>query len=155
MVNPWIEHVKNYAKDHNLSYSNALREAKTSYKTKMTGGRRDPSYIVRAIYGKNRTKFDVGRIRNPSKHLTTMFEKKKRTPETKTVGNPPNKYLANAIASKNNFASKKPDSQQNTLTRIKTLYYCIVNNIGSTKQINDAKKIIEKGRRAKAARAWK
>ena len=80
MVNPWIEHVKKYAKDHNLSYRNALSEAKTSYKTKMTGGQRDPSSIVRAIYGNNRKKFDVNKVHNPSKHLTNMFNKKVKKP---------------------------------------------------------------------------
>ncbi len=74
MPNPWIEHVKNYAKDHNLSYKDALKEAKSSYKTDIAGGARDPSAVVRAIYGKNRKKFNIDRVQNPSKHLLTTFE---------------------------------------------------------------------------------
>ena len=31
MVNPWIEHVKQYAKDNNVSYGCAISEAKASY----------------------------------------------------------------------------------------------------------------------------
>ena len=29
--NPWIEHVKNYAKLHNLKYGDAMKKAKQSY----------------------------------------------------------------------------------------------------------------------------
>ena len=31
MVNPWVEHVKKYAKDNNISYMCAITEAKESY----------------------------------------------------------------------------------------------------------------------------
>jgi hypothetical protein len=30
-MNPWVSHVKKYALDHNLSYKEALKEAKDSY----------------------------------------------------------------------------------------------------------------------------
>jgi hypothetical protein len=30
--NPWITHVKNYAKENNISYACAISEAKNSYK---------------------------------------------------------------------------------------------------------------------------
>jgi hypothetical protein len=30
-MNPWVSHVKKYALDHNLSYKDALKEAKDSY----------------------------------------------------------------------------------------------------------------------------
>ena len=30
--NPWIQHVKNYAKEKNISYACAISEAKTTYK---------------------------------------------------------------------------------------------------------------------------
>ena len=35
MTNPWVEHCKKYAKDHNISYKEALKQAKSSY-TKTT-----------------------------------------------------------------------------------------------------------------------
>ena len=37
-ANPWIEHVKAYAKEHNISYRDAIKESKSSYKP-MTGGK--------------------------------------------------------------------------------------------------------------------
>ena len=36
MTNPWITHVKAYAKKHNLKYGDALSKAKASYKPKKT-----------------------------------------------------------------------------------------------------------------------
>lgn len=40
MVNPWVEHVKAYAKEHNISYGCAITEAKASYKKKEKKGGR-------------------------------------------------------------------------------------------------------------------
>ena len=34
MANPWITHVKQYAKTHNISYREALKRAKSTYKKK-------------------------------------------------------------------------------------------------------------------------
>jgi len=31
-ANPWISHVKQYAADHNVSYREAMKSAKASYK---------------------------------------------------------------------------------------------------------------------------
>lgn len=31
MTNPWIEHVKKYSREHNISYGCAISEAKASY----------------------------------------------------------------------------------------------------------------------------
>ena len=39
MANSWIEHVKQYAKSHNVSYKQALKGAKSSY-TKTTATKR-------------------------------------------------------------------------------------------------------------------
>lgn len=39
MVNPWIEHVKAYAKEHDISYGCAITEAKASYTKKEKGGK--------------------------------------------------------------------------------------------------------------------
>lgn len=33
-MNRWIAHVKEYAKKHNISYTQALKEAKATYKKK-------------------------------------------------------------------------------------------------------------------------
>ena len=32
-MNPWISHVKHYAKQHNVSYKEALKKAKSSYRS--------------------------------------------------------------------------------------------------------------------------
>jgi hypothetical protein len=34
MASAWIAHVKAYSKKHNISYSQALKQAKSSYKKK-------------------------------------------------------------------------------------------------------------------------
>jgi len=34
MSNPWIAHVKKYAKDNNLTYQQSMKQAKASYKGK-------------------------------------------------------------------------------------------------------------------------
>lgn len=36
-MNPWILHVKKYAKDHNITYPEALKKAASSYKKKRGG----------------------------------------------------------------------------------------------------------------------
>ena len=70
MSNPWIEHVKKYAKTHQLSYGDALLKAKKSY-TRTTGGSRK-SDIVRVLTATN--KFDIKRIKNPSQYLKDKYE---------------------------------------------------------------------------------
>jgi hypothetical protein len=70
MSNPWIEHVKKYAKTHQLSYGDALLKAKESY-TRTTGGSRK-SDIVRVLIGTN--KFDINRVSNPSQSLKDKYE---------------------------------------------------------------------------------
>ena len=70
MSNPWIEHVKKYAKSHQLSYGDALLKAKESY-TRTTGGSRK-SDIVRVLTATN--KFDIKRIKNPSQYLKDKYE---------------------------------------------------------------------------------
>ena len=34
MASSWIEHVKAYSKKHNISYKDALKQAKSTYKKK-------------------------------------------------------------------------------------------------------------------------
>lgn len=47
----WINHVKKYAKEHNITYKNALKEAKKTYK----GGTIKPDIdIVEKIHGTNK-----------------------------------------------------------------------------------------------------
>ena len=70
MSNPWIEHVKKYAKTHRLSYGDALLKAKKSY-TRTTGGSRK-SDIVRVLTATN--KVDIKRIKNPSQYLKDKYE---------------------------------------------------------------------------------
>ena len=70
MSNPWIEHVKKYAKTHQLSYGDALLKAKKSY-TRTTGGSRK-SDIVRVLTATNNV--DIKRIKNPSQYLKDKYE---------------------------------------------------------------------------------
>jgi hypothetical protein len=74
MVNKWVDHVKQYANDHNISYRDALKVAGETYTADiMVGGARPPYKVIKAIYGKNRKKFNVNKVHNPSKHLLKVF----------------------------------------------------------------------------------
>ena len=42
MANSWIEHVKRYAREHNIKYPDALKKAKSSY-TKSTSTKKRSS----------------------------------------------------------------------------------------------------------------
>ena len=37
MANPWITHVKKYAKTHKISYGDAIAKARATYKKKVVG----------------------------------------------------------------------------------------------------------------------
>ena len=39
-MNPWLAHVKKYFDSHNVSYAQALKEAKKTYKPKKKAGRK-------------------------------------------------------------------------------------------------------------------
>ncbi len=83
MTNPWIDHVKQYANAHNLSYREALSKAKPTYNP--TGGSRN-SDIVKALIGKN--KFDINRVNDPSEYLLKKYvpaPKKTRRKKIKDV----------------------------------------------------------------------
>lgn len=63
-MNPWISHVKTYALEHNLSYKDAMIQAKTTYKK--IGGSRKSGFIKQMI--KNKT-LDISKVKKPSKNL--------------------------------------------------------------------------------------
>lgn len=63
----WINHVKNYAEENNISYKEALTEAKTSYQQLKGGSAR--SDIVARILVNNPKKFNPNKIKNPSKYI--------------------------------------------------------------------------------------
>ena len=74
MPNPWIEHVKTYAKEHNITYGEAISQAKETYvkKERQSGGSRN-SNIVRVLEGKK--KLNINKVKNPSKHLLNKYKK--------------------------------------------------------------------------------
>ena len=45
--NTWIEHVKNYAKQHNMKYNDALKLANQSY---ISGGSRNSNIVKRIAF---------------------------------------------------------------------------------------------------------
>jgi hypothetical protein len=48
-MNPWVEHIKSFAKQNNLSYGCALSnpKCKQSYKGKKSGGKRLPARVTK------------------------------------------------------------------------------------------------------------
>jgi hypothetical protein len=76
MANSWIEFVKNYSITHQISYKNALKEAKTSYNSQQIEG----GNIVRRLIGLK--KADYSKIKkNPSKYVRTKQAILERTKE--------------------------------------------------------------------------
>ena len=73
MTNLWINYVKKYATDNKLSYKDALKEAKTSYKQQI-GGSRNSGYVKRLI---KTGEFDLAKIKKPSKSLMKLAPAKK------------------------------------------------------------------------------
>ena len=70
MSNPWIQHVKAYARNNNVSYAEALQLSKSSYKPKgmVGGGKEDDDF----------TEFFKKNIKKPlRKALDPNFEEKR------------------------------------------------------------------------------
>lgn len=63
-MNPWISHVKQYAADNNLSYKDAMKQAKTTYQK--VGGSKQSGYVRKMVATKN---LDITKVRKPSKNL--------------------------------------------------------------------------------------
>ena len=83
MTNPWIEHVKSYAIEHNISYREALSQAKETY-VKSGGSRK--SNIVRVLIATNR--FNINKVNNPSKHLISKYKTQVIKPPIETKQQP-------------------------------------------------------------------
>ena len=66
MNNNWIVHVKNYAKENNISYKEAL-----------SGGSIKSDVIAR-ILKNNPSNFDVSKIKEPSNNLIKRFKKEEQ-----------------------------------------------------------------------------
>jgi len=71
MVNSWIQHVKKYASDNNLSYSEAMKQAKPTY-----GGSQKSGYIKKLIFKDGMFNFE--KIKKPSKWIDENLGNKKR-----------------------------------------------------------------------------
>ena len=70
MTSPWIEHVRNYSKKHNVPYEQAMSEAKSSYKPK-TGG----SLKTDARKAKNTTKTIARKTKNTANRASDFIDK--------------------------------------------------------------------------------
>jgi hypothetical protein len=68
MTNSWIEYVKKYASEHNLSYKEALQQSKNSY----SGGSIKSNYISKLVATKNKNS-NINKIRNPSNYLKQKY----------------------------------------------------------------------------------
>jgi len=68
-MNPWISHVKKYALDNNLSYKDAMKQAKSTYQK--VGGSKQSGYVRKMVAMKN---LDITKVRKPSKNLKKMAE---------------------------------------------------------------------------------
>lgn len=68
-MNPWISHVKQYAADNNLSYKDAMKQAKSTYQK--VGGSKKSGYVRKMVAMKN---LDITKVRKPSKNLKKMAE---------------------------------------------------------------------------------
>lgn len=91
MPNKWIEHVKDYQAKHNCSYRHALSHARETY---MTGsGGKNAGYIRRLIAEKNE-KFDIKKIKTPSKHILTHFSQQEEAYEDEGYENSDNEEPA-------------------------------------------------------------
>ena len=76
---PWINHVKQFSKEHNMTYKESLQhpECRESYHN---GGSIKSNFISKMIATKQ---FDINKIKNPSQHLKTKYKPiipKKRKP---------------------------------------------------------------------------
>ena len=67
---PWINHVKQFSKEHNITYKESLQhpQCRESYHN---GGSIKSNYIRKLIV---QNKFDITKIKNPSQHLQTKYK---------------------------------------------------------------------------------
>ncbi len=68
MNNKWLEHVKQYQQNHNVSYKEAMTHAKHTY----SGGSIKSDLVRRMYYSKN---FNPKRVSNPSKNIKMAVKK--------------------------------------------------------------------------------
>jgi hypothetical protein len=73
-MSSWVEHVKDYSKEHGISYKEALKEASNTYQ-QVEGGQMKWEK-VRAMIGKKRH-MDVSKIKNPSDNLISYGKRNK------------------------------------------------------------------------------
>jgi|688.fasta_scaffold250961_1 hypothetical protein len=95
MINNWIEFVKIYAEEYDLSYKEALKEAKYSYRKTQTGGSIKSNYIAKLVASKN-DKFDIKRVKNPSQNLLTRYKPKEHIYDVESL----NKELTKLLSEK-------------------------------------------------------
>ena len=120
----WIEHVKQYAKDHNISYREALSQSRHSYGGNGSG---QASGFIQRMIAEN--KFDITKMKNPSQDLIDKYGKKSRKDELnelksnlatykkshQTIYNDTDKQLNELKSKKGITKVKKDDMQQDIL----------------------------------------
>ena len=74
MNNSWIQFVKHVQQTENISFKDALILSKDLY----SKGSSINSQKTAIIFMKNRDKFDINRVNNPSGHFKTYDENKRR-----------------------------------------------------------------------------
>ena len=98
MVNSWISHVKAYAKLHHISYKEAMKKARTTYRTDLHhsnienfdiavgqqhpqfGGSRNSGYIRKLLATKQQP-FLIDKVSFPSKHLIDTYSRENNNQE--------------------------------------------------------------------------
>ena len=99
MVNSWISHVKSYAKLHHISYKEAMKKARTTYRTDLHhsnienfdiavgqqhpqfGGSRNSGYIRKLLATKQQP-FLINKVSFPSKHLIDTYSRENNYQES-------------------------------------------------------------------------
>ncbi len=94
MANDWVEHVRQYAREHNMSYREAMKDAKQSYGGNEGG--QSAGFVKRLIA---EGKFDIKKMKNPSQDLIDTYGTKQKSKKDE---------LTNI---KNNLASYKKEYQ--------------------------------------------
>jgi hypothetical protein len=83
MNNSWIQFVKHVQQTENISFKDALILSKDLY----SKGSSINSQKTAIIFMKNRDKFDINRVNNPSGHFKTYDENKRRDIKLKQIKN--------------------------------------------------------------------
>jgi len=89
MPSQWIAHVKQYAKDHNMSYRDAMVQAKATYKTNKTKrvmkGRGDGEEEAQINMTQEQADASVPEVKEPTQEQLPIIPKKETKPKKKSL----------------------------------------------------------------------